>query len=69
MVALSAVLTGGCNGLCESVELVTKLHQDVACTKPIGVDLPMMESWHDLTAVECIKTDGSGNINKTGCLQ
>ena len=64
-----AVLTGGCNGLCEAVETIAKLHQDSNCTKAITAELPMMDSWYDYSAVGCIKVDDTGNVNKTSCFE
>jgi len=65
---LFAVLTGGCNGLCDPVTLVPKLHQDPNCTKADVGELPILNAWYDYSAVGCIKMV-DGNVNKTECLE
>ena len=64
-----AVLTGGCNGLCDAEETLAKLHQDPNCTKAVTADLPMLDSYYDFSAVGCIKVGEDGNVNKTSCFQ
>lgn len=61
-----AVLTGGCNGLCDSATLVPKLHQNPNCTKAATLELPLTAAWYDYSAVGCIQMV-NGNVNKTLC--
>ncbi|KAL0025605.1 hypothetical protein WJX79_007394 [Trebouxia sp. C0005] len=63
------VMTGPCNGLCDAVDTLAKLHQDPNCTKPVTADLPMLDSYYDFRPVGCIKVGEDGNINKTSCFQ
>lgn len=60
-------MTGQCNGLCNPVDTLTKLHADENCTKLLTDDLPMMVPWYDYSQVGCIKVDDSGDINKSQC--
>lgn len=64
-----AVATAGCNGLCDPVGTVPRLHQDPNCTKTDTGDLAMMESGYDFGPVGCVKVDDNGNVNKTLCFE
>ncbi|KAL3151040.1 hypothetical protein ABBQ38_012910 [Trebouxia sp. C0009 RCD-2024] len=63
------VATAGCNGLCDPVETVPRLHQDPNCTKTDTGDLVLMESGYDFGPVGCVKVDDDGNVNKTSCFE
>ena len=64
-----AVMTAGCNGLCNPVETIPRLHQDSNCTKTETEEMAMLDSWYDFTQVGCIKVDDTGNVNKTSCFE
>lgn len=61
------MVTANCNGLCNPVETVFRLHQDPNCTKLDTGDLAMMESGYNFAPVGCQKIDDNGNVNKTAC--
>ena len=65
----SAVMTASCNGLCDPVETLARLHQDSNCTNTQTGELAMLDSWYDFTPVGCIKVDSTGNVNKTSCFE
>ena len=67
-VCVCAVLTGGCNGLCDAATLVPQLHQDPKCTQADPAELALLDEWYDYSAVGCIKMV-DGNVNKTACME
>ena len=62
-----AVLTDGCNGLCNPLETIPQIHQDSACTKADVAALPMLRTQFVLASVHCIKLDAIGNVDKSAC--
>ena len=63
---VSPVLTGGCNGLCDSATLMYQIHQDPNCTKAEPGEIPMLPSWYDYSIVGCIQML-NGSVSKAAC--